>query len=445
MTRNVSSGAEAPRKGSIAAILLVVFIDLVGFSIIFPLFPAMLEHYLASEGSASLMGRMVHFLHGITAGAESDFLTAVLFGGALGSIYSFLQFVAAPYWGRLSDRVGRRRVLLITVSGTAFSYLLWVFSGSFGLLLLARCLGGVMAGNISVATAAVADVSSGRNRSGSMALVGLAFGLGFIVGPAIGGTASLLDLTEVFPGWERFGINPFSFAAFCALILSLINLVWLITRFPETLPAAGVEGSTERADPRLIGRIANPAIRLTCRVYFILLLAFSGMEFTLTFLAVERLYYQPHEMIWMFLFIGVILALAQGYVVRRFVRRTGEVAMTFGGILAGFLGLVLLSRATDTPLFYGGLALLAFGIGLTSPTLSALVSLYAGRKEQGRHLGAFRAYGALARAIGPLTAAVLFWRFGSPLTYLIGAGMMLLAAGLSLLLPKPFIPPEEPV
>ncbi len=443
MTQNPPVGTKVPHKGSIGTILLVVFIDLVGFSIIFPLFPAMLEHYLAREGTGSLVGQVVHFLHGITAGAESDFLTAVLFGGVLGSVYSFLQFVAAPYWGRFSDRVGRRRVLLITVSGTAFSYLLWVFSGSFALLILARCLGGAMAGNISVATAAVADVSPGRDRSRSMALVGLAFGLGFIIGPAIGGTASLVDLTQIFPGWERFGINPFSFAAFCALVLSLVNLAWLITRFPETLPAAGPEGPIERADPRLIGRIANPAVRLSCRVYFILLLAFSGMEFTLTFLAVERLYYQPHEMIWMFLFIGVVLAFAQGYIVRRFVRRTGEVAMTFGGILAGFLGLVLLSRAIDTPLFYGGLALLALGIGLTSPTLSALVSLYAGKQEQGRHLGAFRAYGALARAIGPLTAAVLFWRFGSPLTYLIGAGMMLLAACLSVLLPKPFIPPDE--
>ncbi len=438
------TGAGTPKAGrsSLGAILLVVLIDLIGFSIIFPLFPAMLEHYLGQEGPDSLIGRLAAFLEGLAPVHNSAFVTAVLFGGVLGSIYSFLQFIAAPLWGRLSDRVGRRRVLLFTVGGTALSYLLWVFSGSFLLLVLARALGGIMAGNIAVATAAVADVTSGRERTRAMALVGVAFGLGFVIGPAIGGLATFVDFTRVYPGASALGINPFSFPALCALFLATANFLWVLLHFRETLPASGESGGAVRADPRLIGSVANPAARLACRVYFVLMLAFAGMEFTLTFLAVERLFYHPPDMIWMFLFIGFMLALAQGFIVRRFVRRTGEIPMAMAGMLLSFLGLVALASSHEPVPFYTGLGLLAVGIGLTSPTLSSLVSLYSGKGEQGRHLGAFRAYGALARAVGPFLAAVLFWQFGSTLAYLAAAGVMLVAVLGAVLLPKPFIPDD---
>lgn len=438
-----ANGTRTMGRSSLGAILLVVLVDLIGFSIIFPLFPAMLEHYLGAEGPDSPIGRLVALLESLAPGQDKAFVTAVLFGGVLGSVYSFLQFIAAPFWGRLSDRVGRRRVLLFTVGGTALSYLLWVFSGSFLLLLLARALGGLMAGNIAVATAAVADVTEGRERARAMALVGVAFGLGFVIGPAIGGLASLVDFTRVYPGATALGINPFSFPALCALFLATANFLWVFTHFRETLPESGESNGKERADPRLLGSVANPAARLACRVYFVLMLAFAGMEFTLTFLAVERLFYQPTDMIWMFLFIGLMLALSQGFIVRRFVRRTGEIAMALSGMLAAFLGLVALASSHETIPFYTGLGLLAVGIGLTSPTLGALVSLYSGKAEQGRHLGAFRAYGALARAIGPFIAAVLFWQFGSTLAYLAAAGVMLLAVLGAILLPKPFVPAED--
>ena len=152
-----------PKQGkrTLGIIFLTLFIDLVGFSIIFPLFPAMLDYYLPNgAGDGSLLGQLIAPLSAMAerSGAEDPrFMTAVLFGGILGSLYSILQFICAPLWGAYSDRVGRRKVLLITIAGLALSYAAWFFAASFWVLVLARVLGGAMGGNLSVATAAVAD------------------------------------------------------------------------------------------------------------------------------------------------------------------------------------------------------------------------------------------------------------------------------------------------
>jgi MFS family permease len=199
-----SSPLPASKKRALGIVWLTVFIDLVGFSIIFPIFPAMLEWYLPREASGSMLHSLIELFENLTRGHNQEFLVAVLFGGFLGSLYSFLQFFASPFWGRLSDRVGRRRILLLTTTGTALSYLLWIYSGSFWVLVVSRLLGGIMSGNLAVATAAVADITDSRNRSRGMALIGVAFGLGFILGPALGGLGTFVDL----------GVNPASTATF---------------------------------------------------------------------------------------------------------------------------------------------------------------------------------------------------------------------------------------
>ena len=149
------------RKGVLGVILLTVFLDLVGFSIIFPLFPDMLEYYLGKESAGGTFHKLIASLEGLSGlqGDEARFAATVLFGGLLGSLYSVLQFAFAPIWGVLSDRRGRRRILILTVCGTALSYLVWVVADKFWLLIVSRFLGGLMAGNLSVATAAVADVT----------------------------------------------------------------------------------------------------------------------------------------------------------------------------------------------------------------------------------------------------------------------------------------------
>ena len=203
-------------------IFLTLFLDLVGFSIIFPLFPSMLNYYLEMEQGGTLLTKLLDALHSIsgtqpTNGVPSPQVVA-LFGGVLGSLYSLLQFLFAPVWGIVSDRIGRRPVLLLTIAGIAVSYVLWFFSGSFTLLLISRLIGGIMSGNISAATAAIADVTTAKNRAKGMGMVGAAFGLGFIMGPAIGGSLSLADLTEMAPSLQRFGVNPFSMAAGAACL-----------------------------------------------------------------------------------------------------------------------------------------------------------------------------------------------------------------------------------
>ena len=428
----------------LGVIFLTLFLDLVGFSIIFPLFPAMLDYYLPSgDGGHSLLGQLIAPLASWaerSGAADPRFMTAVLFGGILGSLYSILQFICAPLWGAYSDRVGRRKVLLITISGLALSYILWFFAASFWVLVLARVLGGAMGGNLSVATAAVADTTTRAKRSSGLAIIGIAFGLGFIVGPAIGGVFALIDLTEIAPSLKAFGINPFSVPALVSLTLTVVNLAWVYRRFEETLPESKREQAKSERRGLAVFRIfqcPEPATRRTNFVYLIYMLAFSGMEFTLTFLAVERFAFSPAQNGGMFVFIGFILVLVQGGIVRRLATPVGEKRLALAGLACGVAAFLALAMAMQLGLFFGALALMAFSIGLASPTLSALVSLYSNESDQGANLGIFRSAGSLARAIGPLVAAFVYFVYGSKSAYLFGAVVVILPLVMALKLPKP--------
>jgi MFS family permease len=431
-------------RSRLGVIFLTLFLDLVGFSIIFPLFPAMLDYYLPSgDGGHSLLGQLIAPLASWaerSGAADPRFMTAVLFGGILGSLYSILQFICAPLWGAYSDRVGRRKVLLITISGLALSYILWFFAASFWVLVLARVLGGAMGGNLSVATAAVADTTTRAKRSSGLAIIGIAFGLGFIVGPAIGGVFALIDLTEIAPSLKAFGVNPFSVPALVSLTLTVVNLAWVYRRFKETLPESKRgQAKSERRGLAVfrIFQCPEPATRRTNFVYLIYMLAFSGMEFTLTFLAVERFAFSPAQNGGMFVFIGFILVLVQGGIVRRLATPVGEKGLALAGLACGVAAFLALAMAMQLGLFFGALALMAFSIGLASPTLSALVSLYSNESDQGANLGIFRSAGSLARAIGPLVAAFVYFVYGSKSAYLFGAVVVILPLVMALKLPKP--------
>ena len=178
---NGASPSPAAKSGrsAIGVVLLTVFLDMVGFSILFPIFPRMLDHYLALEGADSAIGHLTRSLSGLAGGDANAVQT--LFGGLLGSVYSVLQFLFAPVWGGLSDRIGRRPTLLLTLTGTCLGYVLWIFSGSFWLLVLSRLFSGLCSGNISTASAVVADVTEGKNRARGMGLLGMMIGLGFIL------------------------------------------------------------------------------------------------------------------------------------------------------------------------------------------------------------------------------------------------------------------------
>lgn len=418
-------------KSALKAVFITLFLDLVGFSIIFPLFPAMLDYYLTREGDQGLIGGLVALLERFTevAGGPSDIGIIVLFGGILASLFSLLQFVCSPIIGTLSDRYGRRPLLLISIAGLCVSYVMWFFAGSFAMLVGARILGGIMSGNISTASAVVADVTTTRSRSKGMAIIGIAFGIGFIIGPAIGGFSAMLDLTGRIPSLVPYGLNLFSAPALIATILSVLNFVYVYFYFEETLPES-VEGSDRvrrSINPITLFKTQEfPGVSKTNMVNFLFLATFSGMEFSLTFLAMDRMDYGPKENAYMFLFIGLILTLVQGGYVRRRSEAIGPKRMALQGLICVMPGLVCVGLAKSSGLLYVGLFMMAVGSAQVIPCLTALASSYAPMNEQGRILGVFRSLGALARGIGPLVACILYWRLGATVSYAIGAALMVL-------------------
>jgi ferrochelatase len=416
-------------KSVLKIMFLTLFLDLVGFSIIFPIFPQLAKHYLSTDADNYFLKLIFQGIESVTAVSNTTGLNpVVLFGGVLGAIYSLLQFVAAPIWGGLSDRFGRKPILFTTVLGLFLSYVLWFFAKDFTWLILARFIGGIMGGNLSVASAVVADVTDAKNRSKGMAFIGIAFALGFIFGPAIGGLLCLIDLTQLYPHLKALGVNPFSSPALLAAVLSFINLFLIIKKFPETLPKnKKTEGHIRSANPiKLFSPLPYRNVNMINWSYFLFILAFSGMEFTLTFLAFDRLGFTPLQNGYMFIYIGFLIAMVQGGYVRRKAGQVGEKKMAIQGLITTLPGLVVIAIANTTPMLYVGLFFLAVGSAMGIPTLTSLVSLLTPAHEQGRSLGIFRSLGSLGRVIGPLAASVIYWRFGSAVPYYIGAAFLML-------------------
>jgi MFS family permease len=429
------------RPLSLGVIFLTLYIDLIGFSIIFPLGPDLLHHYLSLEGTGGILGWLLAHIEPVAhaLGNESH-LPEVLFGGIVSSFFSILQFVFAPFWGSVSDKRGRRGVLLLTVAGTAASYLLWVVSGSFWVFLVARMLAGAFGGNLSVATAAVADVTSREERSKAMGLIGAAFGLGLVTGPLIGAFASRINLLTNHPGLAAYGINPFSVPALIAFALGLVNLIWISRRFHETLP---VEARGRAVDPRLrnplsaIISLDNAPARSVNLVSFVYALAFVAMETSLVFVSFQRFGYSAKQNGYLMGFLGLCSILTQGVIVRRMLKKMRETTVLTTGLLCSTSGFLCVGFATVPGLLYLGVGLLALGGGLVNPSTTGLISLYASASEQGRVLGIFRSLGSLARAITPIIAGVVFFTVGANWLYCIAAALALSSCALSLKLPQP--------
>ncbi len=442
---NVSSSslpaAPSPaRPLSLGVIFLTLYIDLIGFSIIFPLGPDLLTHYLNLEGNTGALGWMLGQVNALAHSFGIESYAPVLFGGVLSSVFSILQFIFAPFWGSVSDRRGRRGVLLLSVAGTAVGYFLWLISGSFWLFLVSRIVSGAFSGNISVATAAVADVTSRAERSKAMGVVGAAFGLGLVTGPGLGAFAARYNLLDSHPSLARFGINPFSVPALISLSLCVVNLVWIKRRFKETLSA---EARGAALEPRLRNPISailglgNPALRRANLVAFVFSVAFVAMESSLTFLATRRFGYTSSQNGLMLAFLGICAVITQGYIVRKLLVKMEEIRVLTIGLGLTTIGLLMVAYPGAPWLLYAGIAVLATGSGLVNPATSGLISLYAGPAEQGRVLGIFRSLGSLSRAITPVCAGVLFWWRGGTSVFIAGAAMSLAALFLCAALPKP--------
>jgi MFS family permease len=409
----------------------------------------LIDYYLRIDGHAGVLGwflgqtqSLAHLL------GREDAYTPVLFGGIISSFFSILQFIFAPYWGSISDRRGRRGVLMMTISGTALGYLIWIFSGSFWLFLLSRIVSGAFSGNLSVATAAVADVTTREERSRAMGIVGAAFGLGLVTGPAIGGITARYSLLTDHPTLEQFGLNPFSVPAIISFAMCVVNLLWVSRRFKETLSP----GHSEVRDARLrnplkaILGLHNAEIRRTNLVAFVYSLAFVAMESCLTFLAAKRFGYTATQNTKLLVFLGICSIVTQGYIVRKLLKHTSEIRVLTSGLGFSSAGLICLGLAIAPWMLYVGLALLAVGAGLVNPSTTGLISLYSTPSEQGRVLGIFRSLGSLARAITPIIAGAIFWsttsgeqhsQLAGASVFIVGAALSIAALALSTTLPKP--------
>lgn len=438
---------EAPSKLPVESkrilklMFLTMFLDLVGFSIIFPMFPAMAKHYLAVDADNFILKGMMNMISSIQSYSPDGNTTAstiVLFGGLLGALYSLLQFIAAPIWGGISDRIGRRPVLLISVMGLFLSYVMWVFSGSFTLLVLARIIGGFMSGNLSIASAVVSDITDEKNRSKGMAVIGIAFAVGFVIGPAMGGILSLYNPIAHNPEWAAYGINPFSAPAALAMVLAFINMITIWKTFPETLKKGSEQHLKRTMNPLVLMKpLPIHAVNMTNLAHFLFITAFAGMEFTLTFLAVERLGYSSLDNAWMFIFIGFWIGMVQGGYVRRKAHQVGEKKMSIQGLVSVIPGLVILAFAHSTWMLYLGLFFLAIGSAMIIPTQTTLVTFFSPKHMQGQSLGIFRSLSSLGRVLGPIYASLVYWKFGSVWAYLTGAILIFVPILITKAIPDP--------
>lgn len=405
-------------------LFLTVFIDMMGFSVIFPIFPETLRFFLSRETDPVLQF-FLSIIHLFESSSENR-LFIVLFGGVVGSIYSILQFFFAPIWGRMSDRVGRKPALILTSTGNFLGYLVWFFSGSFTLFVISRLITGCMGGNISVASAAMADVTSEKDRAKGMGMIGAGIGLGFMFGPPLGGILSSYDLTAAYPGLASYGVTVFSSSALLSVLIAFFNLLLVVFVFRETFNPQTSEKRTELHPILGLRKTTVMELPLLCLIYLLFSLSFSGFEFCINFFLFDVLSFNPKEIGYTFVYLGTIIILVQGGVIRRISGKVAEKKIALFGAVSLFLGLLVLSFSKSFGLTILSLGVISLGSAFLNPGLSSLASLFSSPLEQGKNLGIMRGFGALARGISPISFALLYFSFGAFSTFTVSALLILI-------------------
>lgn len=373
----------------LSLLFLTVLLDLVGFGIVLPLLP----FYAARFGAS---------------GTEV---------GLLVTAYSLAQLVTAPMWGKLSDRKGRRPILLVGLAGSTISYLVFAWADSLLVLFVSRVMAGVGGATVSVAQAYIADVTPPEKRAGNLGLIGAAFGIGFVVGPALGGTLAVIS-----PQAPGLG----------AAVLCGTNGLMAFFLLPESLPAEqrrlltpGPGGGRWQAARFAM---AHPE---TVRLYLLFLLfnmAFAAMQPTFPLFGARRFGLTERDVGHLFALLGTVSGTVQGLLVRRLVPRVGEVRLIRWASLPFCSGLLLMGYSPNLSTLLTALALLAVGFGSTLPAMTSLLSRAAPSAIQGSALGLAQSVGSLARIAGPLLAGIVYDVGGMAWPYWMGALLAAMAA-----------------
>ena len=382
---------------AVPTLFLIVVVDLIGFGLVIPLLP----------------------FYAVRFSASPQLVTALL------AVYSLMALLSAPIWGRLSDRIGRRPVLMSSLVAGALAYLWMSAAEALWMLFAARSLAGICAGNIAAAQAYIADVTTPENRAKGMGVIGAAFGLGFIIGPALGGFLAGNDSASA----------DLTTPALVAAALSGVALLGVVFLLPESRPPEARQITPARSRlAAILGALHRPVLSRLILIFFLVILAFSGMESTFALWAMRQFGWGPSQVAYVFAYVGVLSAILQGGMIGRLSRRFGEERLLLVGLALIGVGLLALPAARWLPLLAFVLATLAVGLGLVQPSLNSLISRRAGREEQGEVLGVSQSVGSLARVLGPLAAGFLFAEFGRGAPYLWGAALVAAAWLLTMLL-----------
>ena len=374
------------KKSPLLPIFLIVFIDLLGFGLILPLLPYYAESFGASE------------------------LTV----GLLLASYSLMQFIGAPVLGRLSDRYGRRPILLISQFGTFVGFLLLGFATTLWMLFLSRIIDGISGANLSTAQAYIADITDEKNRAKSFGLIGAAFGLGFIIGPAVGGFLS------------QFGYHV---PAFFAAGLSLLTMILTFFMLPE--PQRKSNALREFSVKALKQAFGHPTVGILLSMVFTFGLAFAMFQTSFALFASARFGFNVQQTALVLTYVGILSVIMQLVVVKRVVKRLGENRSIVVTMSALALGLVLMAAVQNPLMLIVVMPILSFGGGVTTPVLTSLISKSVDRAEIGGMLGISTSVDSMSRVIAPILGNALL-NFGSAWPSMVGAAILLIPIGLAL-------------
>ncbi|HSA58151.1 MAG TPA: MFS transporter [bacterium] len=372
------STATPSANRSLLILFSVIVLDLIGFGVVVPILPFYAKQYGAS---ATVLGLLL-------------------------TSYSAMQFAFSSLWGRLSDRIGRKKTLVLTIAGSAASLVLVGLANSLLLLFAGRILSGIFAANISVASAYVTDVTTEENRSKGMGMIGAAFGIGFLLGPALGGVLSH---------------HGYHVPILTAAALSALNFLYALWRLPE--PARHHKPSLSQDEVVETRVLAQPQVFKLCAIYFLFTIAVNQLESIFAFFMMRRFSYDAMHVAYILALMALIMIVIQGGLIRTLTQRYGETLLLLSGSLLLGASFACVPLSPTVALLLLPLGIASVGRGISQPSLLSIVSKKSSPQMRGAVMGTFQASASLGRVIGPVIAGFLFDQ-GMAFPFYLAGGLM---------------------